>query len=150
MRPAPRIGALDCQRRAPTTPSPAGTVENVTSGKNFVSRGARTIGAELIGGAAGAPSPTAGWNVSVSVTLADESGLKSQRSVRKSAPNCPCTRPAVMNQPAVVAGEYTARAEEATRRRAAASEIAESERLMEEPPFTKGRCSRRRGLPESG
>jgi hypothetical protein len=69
--------------------------------------------------------------VSVSVTDAAESGLNSQRSVRKSAPNWPWTLPAVMNHPAVVAGEYAPCAGgEARRRRTARPVVARRRRLM--------------------
>ena len=47
-------GTFELHSSVPKT-SPAGTVTDVTSGKNFVSRGNSTIGAELTAAPAGAP-----------------------------------------------------------------------------------------------
>src|SRR6478672_10832720 len=121
MRAAPIRAALDCHSSAPTTPSPAGTVSSVTSGKNLVSRGARTIGSDDTGAAAGCPVETAGWKTRVAVTVAEASGLNSHTSVRKSDPPAPATRPEVISQPFAVAGEYAARADAAARMRADAA-----------------------------
>jgi hypothetical protein len=105
MRAAAMIAVDDCHSSVPTTPSPAGTVSSVTSGKNRVSRGASTIGSEVTAAAAGCPVETAGCRTRVTVAVAESSGLKTQTSVRNSAPPSPATRPAVMNQPFAVAGE---------------------------------------------
>ena len=84
----------------------------------LVSRGASVIGEEEIG--AGAPPPlmeTWPWKMSVTTALFWLSGLNNQTSVRNCAPPKPMTRPATMNQPLVVEGEYAARAAEATSRK---------------------------------
>src|SRR5512132_4481222 len=97
-------GTFEFHSSVPKT-SPAGTVTEVTSGKNFVSRGNRTMGAELTAAPAAAPLATAGWKVSVTDAFADASGLNSQRSVRFCALPAAGPRPTMGNQPLVEAGE---------------------------------------------
>src|SRR5262249_6580291 len=84
----------------------AAIVTNRTSARNFVSRGAKVIGLDEMGGGAAPPLTACGWKIKVTAALLESSGLKSQMSVRNCAPPNPTTRPATMNQPLVVAGEW--------------------------------------------
>ena len=102
------IGTFEVHSSAPNVPSAAGTVSEVTSGKNLVSRGNSSMGVEETGAAAAAPLATAGWNTRVTVAFADVSGLKSQRSVRTRALPEAGERPTMGNQALVLAGEYAA------------------------------------------
>src|SRR6202165_947694 len=106
----PRIETFETHSIAPKLPSPAAIVAAVTSGKNRVSRGNRTIGVELTEAPAGAPLATEGWKTRVTVALVVRSGLKSQRSLRICVFPGPGPRPAIGNQPFVEAGEEAASA----------------------------------------
>src|SRR5262249_41417583 len=98
------IGRSDCHSRAPTCPS-AAIVTNRTSARNFVSRGAKVIGLDEMGGGAAPPLTACGWKIKVTAALLESSGLKAQMAFEHSAPPTPPPGPATMTRPLVAAGE---------------------------------------------